>query len=73
MISCDIWDGVLSCVFYDPRLQAYYSSVSCGYAISEAVAFAPPDWVVLGSKRYKVRLSDNDPNRRLLSTSGDSL
>ena len=50
-------------VFHDLCLQAYYSSVSGGYSISEAVAFAPPDWVVLGSKRYKVssvRLFDNE-------------
>jgi len=47
--------------------EAYYSSVSCGYSISEAVGFAPPDWVVLGSKRYKVssvRLSDNKRSER---------
>lgn len=33
--------------------EAYYSSVSCGYSVSEAVAFAPFDWLLLGSKRYK--------------------
>jgi len=67
MISGNIWDGVLDCVSHNPCLQAYYSSVSCGYSISEAVGFAPPDWVVLGSKRYKVssvRLSDNKRSER---------
>ncbi|XP_078364902.1 uncharacterized protein LOC144649302 isoform X2 [Oculina patagonica] len=33
--------------------EAYHSSVSCGFSISEAVAFAPPDWLMIGSKRYK--------------------
>ena len=35
-------------------MQVYYSSVSCGYSVSEAVAFAPSDWLLLGCKRYKV-------------------
>ena len=60
MVSCNIWDRVKILCFHDSCSQAYYSCVSCGYAISEAVAFAPPDWVMLGSKRYKVRLSDNE-------------
>lgn len=33
--------------------EAYVSSISCGYSISEAVSFAPSDWFTLGLKRYK--------------------
>ena len=54
LVRCLVWDGVFNFTFYNLCLQAYYSSVSCGYSVSEAVAFAPPDWVLLGSKRYKV-------------------
>lgn len=48
-------------------MQVYYSSVSCGYSVSEAVAFAPSDWLLLGCKRYKVRvfLSPAPPPSRL--------
>lgn len=46
-------------LFHDLCMQAYYSSVSCGFSISEAVAFAPPDWLMIGSKRYKVSCSTN--------------
>ena len=54
LVRCHVWDGVFNFTLHNLCLQAYYSSVSCGYSVSEAVAFAPPDWVLLGSKRYKV-------------------
>lgn len=33
--------------------EVYVCSISCGYSISEAVSFAPSDWLLVGSKRYK--------------------